>query len=479
MKKIFMRSLPLWAMLAVLLMPASVWAKTANATATPTVSGASYKTTVKIHLTDIPADGTAKASEAAKFPTGYVSLSSTGYSDYLRVKFTPQKGAQVESVVATITKSGVATPVTLELNDTSSAGVLTYRYKIDGTITQIDINLKHVCVYDYTQIPATTTKATCTEDGTLTRTCINCNGTDTQINEKATGHTFTKKTIDEKYLKSEATCTEDAVYYYACCVCGEKGTETFADTGTATGHRWDDGVITKEATEEETGVKTFTCKICNATYIEDIPVKEHTHSFTLQVADDRYLASAATCTSAAVYYTSCKCGAAGTDTFESGSPAPHSFTNYVSDNNATCTEDGTKTATCDVCGVAKDTIKDTGSAETKGHTWDDGVITKAATADSEGEKLFTCKDCQATKTESIPKLEQNPAAPSEDNTTPVVNTPTPTPEPATDTPTPTPEAVSTQSPKTGDDSALMLWNVLLMLSGIGLVGTGIIRKKNN
>ncbi len=151
----------------------------------------------------------------------------------------------------------------------------------------------------------------------------------------------------------------------------------------------------------------------------------------------------------------------------------------MSDNNATCTEDGTKTATCDVCGVAKDTIKDTGSAETKGHTWDDGVITKAATADSEGEKLFTCKDCQATKTESIPKLEQNPAAPSEDNTTPVVNTPTPTPEPATDTPTPTPEAVSTQSPKTGDDSALMLWNVLLMLSGIGLVGTGIIRKKNN
>ena len=44
----------------------------------------------------------------------------------------------------------------------------------------------------------------------------------------------------------------------------------------------------------------------------------------------------------------------------------HSFTNYVSDKNATCTADGTKTAECDRCD-AIDTVTDTGSA--KGHNW--------------------------------------------------------------------------------------------------------------
>ncbi|MGN0654843.1 MAG: fibronectin type III domain-containing protein, partial [Oscillospiraceae bacterium] len=43
----------------------------------------------------------------------------------------------------------------------------------------------------------------------------------------------------------------------------------------------------------------------------------------------------------------------------------HSFTNYVSNNDATCTADGTKTAKCDRCEVT-DTIADAGSA--KGHT---------------------------------------------------------------------------------------------------------------
>ena len=39
----------------------------------------------------------------------------------------------------------------------------------------------------------------------------------------------------------------------------------------------------------------------------------------------------------------------------------HSFTNYIDDGNTTCTEDGTKSAKCDRCGVT-DTIVNTGSA---------------------------------------------------------------------------------------------------------------------
>ena len=39
------------------------------------------------------------------------------------------------------------------------------------------------------------------------------------------------------------------------------------------------------------------------------------------------------------------------------------------------------------------------------HVWDDGTVTKEPTDTAEGEKLFTCTVCEATKTESIPMLD--------------------------------------------------------------------------
>ena len=38
------------------------------------------------------------------------------------------------------------------------------------------------------------------------------------------------------------------------------------------------------------------------------------------------------------------------------------------------------------------------------HAWDNGVVTKEATYEEEGEKTFTCSTCSRTKTESIEKL---------------------------------------------------------------------------
>ena len=52
----------------------------------------------------------------------------------------------------------------------------------------------------------------------------------------------------------------------------------------------------------------------------------------------------------------------GTETFESGVAQGHSFTNYISDNNATYEVDGTKTAVCNRNGCNEtDTITDNGS----------------------------------------------------------------------------------------------------------------------
>ena len=71
--------------------------------------------------------------------------------------------------------------------------------------------------------------ATCTKPGlTDGSKCGLCGETLTAQKEiPATGeHTYDQEKVDEKYLVSEATCTEQAIYYKSC-ICGEKGTETF------------------------------------------------------------------------------------------------------------------------------------------------------------------------------------------------------------------------------------------------------------
>ena len=72
-----------------------------------------------------------------------------------------------------------------------------------------------------------------------------------------------------------------------------------------------------------------------------------------------------------------------------GAVIDHTYENYVSDGNATCTEDGTKTGTC-ICG-AKDTMADAGSA--LGHT-DENVPGKAPTCTetglTDGKKCSVC-----------------------------------------------------------------------------------------
>ena len=82
----------------------------------------------------------------------------------------------------------------------------------------------------------------------------------------------------------------------------------------------------------------------------------------------------------------------------------HSFTEYVSDNNATCTKDGTETATCDNC-TATDTRTDVGSAT--GHDWNSGEVTTAATCTEDGVKTYTCLNCGDTRTETIPATGHN------------------------------------------------------------------------
>ena len=63
------------------------------------------------------------------------------------------------------------------------------------------------------------------------------------------------------------TCTEKG-YTTHTCACGDSYMDTYVD---ALGHAWDNGKVTKEPTETETGVKTFTCTRCGETKTETIP----------------------------------------------------------------------------------------------------------------------------------------------------------------------------------------------------------------
>jgi uncharacterized repeat protein (TIGR02543 family) len=252
-------------------------------------------------------------------------------------------------------------------------------------------------------------------DGTHSRVCGNdknhtekedCSGGTATCQQKAVcdfchaeygelaAHDFTAEVADAKYLKSDATCTEAAVYYKSCTGCGESSEGTAFEAtfshGEAKGHAWSDWTSNgdgthrrvcgndKNHTETEDcsgGAADCThgpiCDFCHAEY-----GAPGDHNYTAEVAEDAYLKDAATCTEAAVYYKSCTgCGASskGTEheaTFSHGEAKGHDWSDWASngdgthsricgnDKNHTEKEDcsgGTATcqqkAVCDTCKV--------------------------------------------------------------------------------------------------------------------------------
>lgn len=248
---------------------------------------------------------------------------------------------------------------------------------------------------DKKDVAAHTPGAPATE--TTPQTCTICG----YVIKAALGHThnFNQKNTSETYLKSAATCTKKAVYYYSC-TCGEKGTATFESGDLAAhnyktewskdstkhwhecsvcGNKKDEAAHTPGAAATETTPQT--CTTCGYVIKEAIG---HVHSYTEKNTDAKYLKSAATCTAKAVYYYSCSCGEKGTETFESGETLAHTWETKWANNDskhwhectvcktkgdeadhafewkidkeATVTEAGTKHEECKVCGYKKTAI---------------------------------------------------------------------------------------------------------------------------
>ena len=277
--------------------------------------------------------------------------------------------------------------------------------------------------------------------------------------EKEHVHNYSLKNTDAKYLASEADCTNPARYYYSC-ECGEAWTETFT-YGEALGHSWHQEVSAKylaqAATCQSRAFYYLSCERCGEASNETFGVGDPSnHNFTKVVVNDETLVSAATCTAPAYYYLSCEdCGEIDhehtisvgdslghnwdevadtmfldkaatcldkavyhvsctrckemheTRTFEYGSPLGHSFTNYVGNNDATCTENGTETAPCDHAGCDVTDTREVANSMLE-HTLDAEALPQylktAATCTEDAVYYKHCENCDFISEETFENI---------------------------------------------------------------------------
>ena len=108
-----------------------------------------------------------------------------------------------------------------------------------------------------------TREPTCTEAGEETRTCANCNETETR-SVAAKGHTLKDTVV-------AATCTTEGYTLHECTVCGY----SYRDTVTpALGHQWGQWTVEQEADCFHDGKETRTCATCSETESRIVPAND-------------------------------------------------------------------------------------------------------------------------------------------------------------------------------------------------------------
>ena len=252
--------------------------------------------------------------------------------------------------------------------------------------------------------------ATCTEDGNVAHyicaTCENkfadANGATilSNITIDAEGH-ITKMTPAKA-----PTCLADGNNaYYTCQNCdgvfkdseGKTVTTVEDETIETKGHQYAE-VVTAPTCEAK-GYTTYTCTNCAVgtqghSYVDDY-VDALDHHYVGQVTVQP------TCTGTGLKTFTCTNDPSHTYT-ETVDALGHEFKNYVSNNNATCTQDGTETAKCERC-TEKHTRTDVDSK--LGHAMTE-TPAKAATCTEDGtEGYFTCGNCDKVFEDAAGEIE--------------------------------------------------------------------------
>ena len=201
--------------------------------------------------------------------------------------------------------------------------------------------------------------------------------------------------------------------YYVCDACGQAfkadgvtKTTAEAEVIPATGHTLTPVEAVAATCEEDGNSAYYTCTcgkwFRDANASEEITDKTSVvipatgHSFTEYVSDDN-----ATCVEDGTETATCdNCDETDTRVISgSREDAAHSFPlEYTPDGNATCTADGTKSRVCTLCGE-KETVTDVGSAT--GHTYGDWYTVTDATCTADGQQRRDCANCDHYETKAI------------------------------------------------------------------------------
>ena len=174
---------------------------------------------------------------------------------------------------------------------------------------------------------------------------------------------------DVEFTWDGTACTADA----KCSRCGDVVSEKCTVTSKTT------------ATCTADGVTIYTAEYDGKTDTKTVDTPATGHSFTDYVTDNN-----ATCTADGTKTAKCDYGCGATDTIaDEGSKVSHKFTNYVPNGDADCTQAGTKTAECDYgCGTT-DTIENADDPQ-KGHSFTKYISNNNATCQADGTKTAKC-----------------------------------------------------------------------------------------
>ena len=199
-------------------------------------------------------------------------------------------------------------------------------------------------------------------DGTETAYCdYGCGTTDSRdVTAEEHVHVFDQMIESWDTWAAGGDCQTGTTFFKSC-VCGEKGTETFND-GKPQPHHFISYHYNNDATEFEDGTETAYCEYgCGETDTRVIvgSALGHVHVFDQEYMTDKTFVMGPTCEHGTIFYKTCKCGEIGTETFDDEKPNSHKYTNYVYNNDATETKDGTETAYCEYgCGETDTRIKE-------------------------------------------------------------------------------------------------------------------------
>ena len=245
---------------------------------------------------------------------------------------------------------------------------------------------------------------TCTREGCTSTTVI-----DGDVIPKLS-HSYGVKTLKESEIAATCTSTgKTAVYSELCTECGDEritGGETVSINEAAhpvvRKQRIDTPISEATCITKGSYLSELKCLDCGAVIESRIVYTSYAdHTFTNYVFDD----DSVTCQSVGATETA-HCDVEGCDAIDQrvipAERLPHNVESYTSNDDATCTNDGTKTGVCTLCGESI-TVKDEGSK--LGHDWAAATCTAPKTCNRcdaiEGTALghdWAAATCTAPKT---------------------------------------------------------------------------------